>query len=75
MIALRASGGGAVLQDKNLISSIVEHADEKELMLAENADAQVLLRKLIESGAAITKFELIEPSLNDIFIEKVGESR
>jgi ABC-2 type transport system ATP-binding protein len=75
MLALRASGGDAVLQDKNLISSIVTHADEKELMLTENADAQVLLKRLIESGATITKFELIEPSLNDIFIEKVkGEN-
>jgi len=74
MIALRAVGGDTVLQDKNLISGIIEHADEKELMLAENADAQVLLKKLIESGAKIMKFEQIEPSLNDIFIEKVGEA-
>lgn len=75
MIALRADGGDTVLQDKTLVSSIIEHADEKELLLAENADAQVLLRKLIESGARVTKFELIEPSLNDIFIEKVrGEN-
>jgi ABC-2 type transport system ATP-binding protein len=74
MIALRASGGNGVLEDKNLVTSIIEHADEKELVLAEKADAQVLLRKLIESGATVTKFELIEPSLNDIFIEKVRET-
>jgi ABC-2 type transport system ATP-binding protein len=74
MIALRAAGGNGVLEDKNLVSSVIEHADEKELVLAENADAQILLRKLIESGARVTKFELIEPSLNDIFIEKVRES-
>lgn len=74
MIALRATGGDEVLQDKTLISNVVEHADEKELMLTENADAQILLKRLIESGATITKFEQIEPSLNDIFIEKVGES-
>jgi ABC-2 type transport system ATP-binding protein len=74
MIALRATGGDGVLQDKTLVSSVVEHADEKELLLAENADAQDLLRKLIEAGATITKFELIEPSLNDIFIEKVREA-
>ena len=74
MIALRASGGDGVLQDKTLVSSVVEHADEKELLLAQNADAQDLLKKLIEAGATITKFELIEPSLNDIFIEKVRES-
>src|SRR5215213_8391049 len=48
MIALRATGGDGVLQDKTLVSSVVEHADEKELLLAQNADAQDLLRKLIE---------------------------
>ncbi len=71
LIALRSEGGGTVLQDKSLVAKIVQHADELEIELAENADAQVLLKKLIENGAAISKFEQIEPSLNDIFIEKV----
>ncbi|CAN5120768.1 ATP-binding cassette domain-containing protein [soil metagenome] len=71
LIALRAAGGNGVLEDKTLVAKIVEHADEMEIQLAENADAQVLLTKLIESGATISKFEQIEPSLNDIFIEKV----
>ena len=73
LIALRAFGGDEVLQDQSLVTRIVEHADEKELFLAENADAQVLLKRLIESGASVSKFELIEPSLNDIFIENVSE--
>lgn len=72
-IALRCIGGDKILQDKSLIENVVEHADEKELLLPENTDTQVLLKKLIESGAKITKFEQIEPSLNDIFIEKVRE--
>ncbi len=71
LIALRAIGGNGVLEDKSLVEKIVEHADEMEIQLAENADSQVLLAKLIESGATISKFEQIEPSLNDIFIEKV----
>jgi ABC-2 type transport system ATP-binding protein len=71
LIALRATGGNGVLEDKSLVAKIVEHADEMEIQLAENADSQVLLSKLIESGASISKFEQIEPSLNDIFIEKV----
>src|SRR5215213_8575747 len=72
MIALRATGGNGVLGDKSLVTKIIEHADEKELFLAENADAQILLKRLLESGAVISKFEKIEPSLNDIFIEKIG---
>lgn len=72
LIALRSIGGETVLEDKSLIAKITTHADEREIELAENADPQFLLKKLIESGASISKFEQIEPSLNDIFIEKVG---
>jgi ABC-2 type transport system ATP-binding protein len=71
LIALRCIGGNAVLEDKSLVAKIVTHADEMEIELAENTDAQVLLKKLIENGASISKFEQIEPSLNDIFIEKI----
>ena len=74
LIALRCVGGDKVLADNNLVAKVVESADEKELTLTENADTQLLLKNLIESGAKITKFEQIEPSLNDIFIEKVKEN-
>jgi ABC-2 type transport system ATP-binding protein len=72
LIALRATGGDAVLADRSLITKVVEHSDEKEIHLADRADAQKLLRKLIDAGAEITKFEKVEPSLNDIFIDQVG---
>jgi ABC-2 type transport system ATP-binding protein len=75
LVALRTSGGNGVLNDKNLVAKITEHSDEIEILLQENADPQILLRNLIEAGATISKFELIEPSLNDIFIEKVGERK
>ena len=71
LIAVRAVGGENVLADERLVSKIVEHADEKEIHLAENTNSQILLKELINSGAKISKFEEIEPSLNDIFIEKV----
>lgn len=73
LIALRAEGGGNVLEDKSLIAKVTEHADEKEIELAAGADSQALLKKLIESGAKVSRFEEVEPSLNDIFIEKVTE--
>src|SRR5206468_6957418 len=43
LIALRCEGGDAVLHDKGLVATVVEHSDERELQLAEGADAQVLL--------------------------------
>ena len=72
VIALRGDGFGAILQDESLIAKITEHADELEIELAPAADSQKLLQKLIANGANITKFEQVEPSLNDIFIEQVG---
>ena len=74
LIALRGSGGDAVLEDRSLVARVDDHADEKEIELVPGADAQVLLHRLIESRATITKFEQIEPSLNDIFIDRVTES-
>jgi ABC-2 type transport system ATP-binding protein len=72
-VAVRCEGGDGVLDDPALVSKVVHHADETQALLAQGADAQVLLRRLIESGARIGKFEMIEPSLNDIFITKVTE--
>ncbi|MDM7920778.1 MAG: ATP-binding cassette domain-containing protein [Pyrinomonadaceae bacterium] len=72
LIALRVSGGEAVLNDRAIVSQVVEHADELEVHLADGADAQGLLKRLVETGATVSKFEKIEPSLNDIFIQNVG---
>ena len=45
-----------------------------EAKLKAEADPQQVLRAAVESGAQITRFELLEPSLNDIFIEKTGHA-
>ena len=71
-MALRFEGGDGILDDTALVTKIERHADEIEALLAEGASGQVLLKRLIDSGAAIEKFEMIEPSLNDIFIAKVS---
>jgi ABC-2 type transport system ATP-binding protein len=71
LIALRATGADAVLKDASLISKTMVHADEVILHLADGISPQTLLKRLIDGGAAISKFEQIEASLNDIFIDKV----
>ena len=73
LIALRATNVNGVLDDRLLVARVVEHADESEVQLAEGADSQVLLKRLIDAGATVTKFEQIEPSLNDIFIAAVSD--
>ena len=35
--------------------------------------AHKLLNKVVEEGIKVEKFEIKKPTLNDIFIEKVGE--
>ena len=70
-VAVRCEGGDGVLDDPALVSKVVRHADEAQALLAPGADAQALLHRLIASGATVGKFEMIEPSLNDIFITKV----
>ena len=72
-IAVRCEGGDGVLDDPELVTKVVRHTDETEALLAAGADAQVLLKRLLDSGAVIGKFEMVEPSLNDIFITKVTE--
>ncbi len=71
-IALRATGGEAVLADRSVVVKVIEHADETDVELADGADPQGLLKSLLESGAVINKFEAVEPSLNDIFIAQIG---
>ena len=72
-VALRFEGGAGVLEDSALVASVEHHSDHSEALLAPGADAQELLRRLLAAGARVTRFELVEPSLHDIFIEKVGE--
>jgi len=70
-VALRVEGGDGVLDDRSIVSSVKRRSDEVEALLAEGVDPQIVLRRLLEAGARITKFELVEPTLHDIFIEKV----
>ena len=73
-VALRAENGERLLNDPKLVASIKEHSDFTEVLLAEGADAQELLKRLVAEGAHVTRFEQIEPSLRDIFIAKVNET-
>jgi ABC-2 type transport system ATP-binding protein len=72
-VALQFQGGDGVLDDQALVANIRQHGDDTEVLLVPGASPQDLLRRLVESGATVTRFELVEPSLHDIFIEKVRE--
>jgi ABC-2 type transport system ATP-binding protein len=65
-----------VLADKAVIVEERSAADDidadTEVRLAGGADAQKLLGALISAGVALRRFEIIVPSLHQIFVEKVG---
>lgn len=62
----------AVVGDRTLVSKADNYGNYSELELAPGADSQKLLRRLMETGASITKFEIAEASLTRIFMDKVG---
>ena len=62
----------AVLADRSVVARADDQNRYLELELAPGASAQALLRALVEAGAPITRFELVQPSLHQIFLEKVG---
>ena len=72
-VALQLEGADGVLNDPALVANVRQNGDDTEVLLAPGADAQSLLKRLVENGAVVNKFELAEPSLHDIFIEKVRE--
>jgi ABC-2 type transport system ATP-binding protein len=76
-VALELDGGGTdgvipVLQDRSLVRRFDDSHRTFEIELTPDADASVLLRRLVESGTRIRRFELVQPSLHQIFIDKVG---
>jgi len=74
-LALTGAPSGAVsaiLGDHSLVQRMDDSNTFFELELAGTGDAQQLLHRLVNAGAGVQRFELIQPSLHQIFLEKVG---
>jgi ABC-2 type transport system ATP-binding protein len=61
-----------ILADRTLVARVDDQNRFYEINLAAGADPQQLLRRVVETGAPIQRFELVQPSLHQIFLEKVG---
>ena len=57
---------------KNLNLNILEHNDESYIIEAKGENKK-LFKELSDNDINISKYEVIKPSLHEIFIEKVGE--
>lgn len=55
----------------SLVKRMKQYPNYVEMLLEDGASAQELLKRAVESGVRVNRFELLEPSLNDIFIESV----
>jgi len=61
-----------IFADRSLVTRIDDSNRTVEIELAPHASAQLLLRRLVDAGATVERFELVQPSLHRIFIDTVG---
>ena len=59
---------------EGLIKKQTRFANHDELLLNEGSDSQEVLKRALAAGGRVNRFELVEPSLNDIFIESVNKN-
>lgn len=67
-IQVEMEGDGAFAADIPGVESFTEFNNYIELKLGDNADTQMILKKLSEK-VKISRFEIVEPSLYNIFID------
>ncbi|HJX82967.1 MAG TPA: ATP-binding cassette domain-containing protein [Candidatus Angelobacter sp.] len=72
-VQIEYEGDAGFLQQTALITSFNDYGNYVEAKLAPGADPQQLLRLVVER-ARVTRFELMEPSLEEIFTEVVGKT-
>jgi len=74
IVAFDGSQGNAqqIFADRRLVAKFQDFGQQAELELAPGADAQEILKALVESSARLSRFELASPSLHKIFVDLVG---
>jgi ABC-2 type transport system ATP-binding protein len=71
-VALRVVGDGSFLRDLPEVESLQDNGNELFLRLREGADPGRVL-DAARARIPVTRFEVAEPSIHDIFIERVSE--
>jgi ABC-2 type transport system ATP-binding protein len=62
----------AILRDRSLVTRADHSNRVAEIELAHGVDPQVVLRRLLDAGARLERYELVHPSLHQIFLDTVG---
>jgi ABC-2 type transport system ATP-binding protein len=73
-LSIESSNGemARIFADSSLVRRVNDSNRYLEVELAEGADPQELLRRVVAAGACVNRFELIQPSLHQIFLDRVG---
>lgn len=71
LVAVEFDGPDRWLQGPE-VQSMEEMNGAVHLILREGADHQAILRRGVEAGATIYRFDLVEPRLHEIFVRHVG---
>ena len=71
-IQLQYEGKAAFLKDPSLVASYDDYGKYVEIGPAANVSPQDILKQAVME-TTVTRFEIAEPSLNEIFIQLVGE--
>jgi ABC-2 type transport system ATP-binding protein len=74
-LRIEYSGDGEFLEATGLVEEVNHFGAVVEARLKPGADPQEILKAAVERGVRISRFELAEPPLNAIFIEKVAGGR
>jgi ABC-2 type transport system ATP-binding protein len=70
VVRLDFEGPDSFLNDP-LVKRVERYPNYVDVTLNEGASPQELLKRAMEAGVTVNKFESMEPSLNEIFIESV----
>lgn len=68
-----AQAAKQVLADRTLVAQVDDAGASAEVGLAPGADPERLLKALVAAQVGLSRFEVVEPSLQSIFIAKVGQ--
>jgi ABC-2 type transport system ATP-binding protein len=73
-LSIESTNGGVahILSDASLVRRVDDSNRYLEIEMADGADPQELLRRVVAAGALVSRFELIQPSLHQIFLDRVG---
>jgi len=72
-VRIEYTGDDNFLDLPDLVEKLNHYGMVVEAKLRPGADPQEILKAAVARGVRLTRFELVEPPLHDIFIEKVSE--